>query len=133
MWERLTSVESSSSTSWSWLCGADRLTAALSYVSAISLPATLLWVGTQRVVTSLSQARTLSPTSIAAMAKHRPGPKASVLTRSMAAVQSTKTVLMVTLLAPVEGLGRLADGERLRIEFFFVCLKVEVASRPATR
>ena len=85
------------------------------------------------MVTSLSQARTRLQTSIAAMAKHWPGPKASVLTQSMAAVESTKTVLMAALLAPVEGLGRLVDGERLRIENFFVCLEVEVASRPATR
>ena len=69
IWERLASVKSPSGMSSSSLCGAARLAATLAYASACSLPATLLWAETQRIVTSLPQERTRSQTSIAAMAK----------------------------------------------------------------
>ena len=68
MCERLASVRSASGTS-STLHGAVRLAAILAYESACPFPATLLWAGTQRIVTSLSRTRTLSQTSIVAMAK----------------------------------------------------------------
>ena len=65
-----------------------------------------------------------SQTSIAAIAKRWPGPKALVLTRSMA-VKSTKTALVATLLAPVQDPERLVNVERLRIEYPFVCPEVK--------
>ena len=68
MCERLASAGSASGRS-STLHGAVRLAAILAYESACSLPATLLWAGTQRIVTSLSRMRTRSQTSIVAMAK----------------------------------------------------------------
>ena len=80
MRERQASVRSPPGTSSS-LHGAVRLAAALAYESACSLPSTLLWAGSQRIVTSLSRARVRSQISIAAIAKRWPGPKASVLTR----------------------------------------------------
>ena len=89
--ERLVSVRSPSGTSLSSLCKAGRLAAAFANQSAFSLPATLLWAGAQRMVTSPSRTRIRSQTFIAATAKHWHEPRASFLTRSMA-VESTETV-----------------------------------------
>ena len=58
----------------------------------VSLPAILQWAGTQRVVTSLSLVMILEWTSEIAVAKRCPGPRASDLSLSMAAVESEKMV-----------------------------------------
>ena len=91
IWERLASDRSSSGTA-SLKHGADRLAAALANSSALTFPATLPWAGARRMVTSLSRASNQPQTSIAAMTKRCPEPRASDLTRSMAAVEPTKTV-----------------------------------------
>ena len=72
--------------------GADRSAAALAYLSAATFPSIPTWEGTQRMVTWSPRAWMRSQTSMAATAKRWAGPKASVLTRSMAAVESAKMV-----------------------------------------
>ena len=91
MYESEVSSSSSPGVASSWH-GADRSAAALAYMSAVSLPATPVWEGTQRMVTWSPRAWMRSQTSMAATAKSWAGPRASVLTRSMAAVESAKMV-----------------------------------------
>ena len=91
MHEREASSINSLGVASSWH-GADRSAAALAYLSAVSFPSTPTWEGTHRMVNWSPRAWMRSQTSIAATAKHWARPKASVLTRSIAAVESAKMV-----------------------------------------
>ena len=65
-------------------CRMPPLAASLAYWSAISLPSTPLWAGTQKIVTVLSRATRREATSMAAPAQHWPGPVSSAPTRWIA-------------------------------------------------
>ena len=72
--------------------GSSPVAALFAYRSATSLPVAPLCAGTHRMVTLLSLVMVRLQASMAATAKRSPGPSSSSLTRSMAEVESTKTV-----------------------------------------
>ena len=91
IWEKLVSHLSSSGTasaSSGWLPSA----AALAISSAVSVPWTPWWVGTQWMAASLFLDISRVPTSLAATVKRCPGPMASDWILSMAAMESAKIV-----------------------------------------
>ena len=71
---------------------ASPVAAPLAYLSATSLLLAPLFAGTHQRVTSLPLARIHEQTSIAATAKRWPGPRASFPARTIAEVESSKTV-----------------------------------------
>ena len=98
--------------------------------STTSLTLAPLCAGTHRMVTSLSLARMHEQASMAATANRWSGPSASLLTLSMAAVESTNTVPVAVLLALGQGAKGLAYYKGLRVEDLFVGSDVAAASRP---
>ena len=129
MGERLASVRSPSGTSSPSLCEADRLGAALAYVSACSL-----LVGgdpADRYPVVAGKDPIVDP--------HRRNGESLAWTKGVGRHPvdggggiDEDGVIVTALLAPVYDPERLVDGERLRIEYLFVRPEVEAASGTAT-